>query len=84
MKHSNQTLTDLGSTLTSSKLESSVNVICARNASSLVFVKFIQKLILDTKPAVSEEVVAPVEVLKKNEYFSLPFLLLFSFYLLKS
>lgn len=67
MKQGNQTLTDLGSTLTSSKLESSVNVICARNASSLVFVKFIQKLILDTKPAVSEEVVAPVEVLEKTK-----------------
>lgn len=67
MKQGNQTLTDLGSTLTSSKLESSVNVICVRNASSLMFVKFIQKLILDTKPAVSEEVVAPVEVLKKTK-----------------
>lgn len=62
--YTHTTLTSLGSILINSKrAESMTKVSWAKKASSLKLVKFIQKLILVTRPAVKLAVAAPVDVL---------------------
>ena len=62
-------LTLLGSTRTKSNRGSRLNEIVVRKASSLALLIFIQKLILVTRPTVSEGVEAPVDVLHKTNGF---------------